>query len=356
VNFRSIVYFFFLLFYASCASVNNDNATAAKRPETGTVEILLAGDLMLDWGIKDTIKAKDPEYPVKNLNEFLSNFDYRFCNLECPVSETGDARPDKKYVFLGDPEHLEMLKYAGINGVSLANNHSNDFGQSALLDTIHNLERYGIDSAGAGKDLRTARLPLTVNVKNIKIAIGTYTELAYDDSFAGEDYPGVARADIESIISDIKQFKAYHDFFIVSIHWGDEYSEFPNREQTELARLLIDNGADAVIGHHPHIYQGVEIYKNKPIFYSLGNFIFGSINEDIKENILAQISFAKNKINSFHIYSINSNKSGNPFQYNILNDAESRSVFDHLIQISRHLGKDFAEKAKIEKNSLVYFF
>ena len=121
------------------------------------------------------------------------------------------------------------------------------------------------------------------------------------------------------------------------MHWGDEYSEYPNQKQIDLAHLIIESGADAIIGHHPHISQGIEIYKDKPIFYSVGNFIFGSVNEDIKDNMLVQISFLKNRLKLFRIYAINGNTIKTPFQYRLLNGLDAKNSLNYLLDISKPL-------------------
>lgn len=353
-----------ILFFFGCSStddkivkkpVNEDVGKPAPRP-VDEVSILFAGDVMLDWGIQDTMEKKGVSYPLIYLKDFLETFDYRFCNLECPIAKEGDIHPDKKYVFLGKPRHIELLKYADINGVSLANNHACDYGKSALLYTVKNLISNGISITGAGETIGAAHMPAVIEKNDINIAIMAYTSIAYDDSFAGENSPGVARARIDLIAEDIEQFKEFYKFVIVSIHWGDEYSDYPNRKQINLAHQIIDNGADAIIGHHPHIFQGVEIYKNKPVFYSIGNFIFGSVNEDIKNNILVSITFSKKGIKLFRIYPINGNTTKTPFQYRLLKGKEAQKSLKNLMYISKPLRSKFTRKAVIKKSSLVYTF
>ena len=97
------------------------------------------------------LTSREIDYPIRNIKDFLKGFNYRFCNLECPISDKGEVSPDKKYVFRGKPEHIELLHSAGINGVSLANNHASDYGKTGLLDTMDNLSKNGISCAGAGK-------------------------------------------------------------------------------------------------------------------------------------------------------------------------------------------------------------
>jgi poly-gamma-glutamate capsule biosynthesis protein CapA/YwtB (metallophosphatase superfamily) len=242
-----------------------------------SVEILFGGDVMLDWGIKNIIDKYGCDYPLRKLKGFLSTFDYRFCNLEGPISDEGEPHTTKKYIFLTHPDFIQILVDGMINGVTLANNHANDFGDNALLNTMSNLSFCKIQYTGAGIDRETAHLPILLRIKNIRIAIFGYTDIAYKKSYASDTRPGVERATVPLIKKDKKRFSGINDFIIISLHWGVEYSSYPTETQKEMAHAIIDSGADAIIGHHPHIYQGIEIYKGKPIVYSLGNFIFGSI-------------------------------------------------------------------------------
>jgi poly-gamma-glutamate capsule biosynthesis protein CapA/YwtB (metallophosphatase superfamily) len=351
--------FFILICFillSGCTSVKN-NPDTTRKEFLQKARVLFAGDSMLDWGIQDIIIKYGPEYPVKDIKDFLKGFDYRFCNLETPISDKGEAHTEKKFVFRGNPKDVALLKHAGINGVSLANNHACDYGKAGILDTIDILNKNNIGSAGAGIDIGAAHLPLIVTINEIKVAILAYADIAFEDSFAGKDHPGVARAKIESIRDDIKQYRAFNDFIIISIHWGIEYSEYPEAREIKLAHAIIKSGADVIIGHHPHIFQGIEVYEGKPIFYSLGNFIFGSINENAMENILVEISFLKNKINSFSVYPINGN--GNtkmPFQYKLLSGDHAVRMLNKLVNISKPLASGFTQNAVIKGNSLEYNF
>ncbi|MDY6933364.1 MAG: CapA family protein [Spirochaetota bacterium] len=334
-----------------CSSKNTKN------PVNEDVNILFCGDVMLDWGIKDIIQTEGYEYPLKELRHLLYKYDYRFCNLECPISEIGEPHPTKKYIFLAEPSALKLLKYGRIDGVSLANNHVNDFGEVALINTMTNLYNNGISFTGAGMDIGSAHLPISVEIRDIRLAIFAYSTIAYPESFSADSSPGVARADIDFIREDIKNYARYNDFIIVSIHWGREYSDFPTRHQIELAHAIIDSGVDVIIGHHPHVYQGIEIYNGKPIVYSLGNFIFGSINEDIQDNILVGIKLLKSGLYSLSVHPINGNKSTDKrFHHEPLLGEDAEHTLKHILWISELLGMEFVEKAYIKDSILTYLF
>ncbi|MFH0977621.1 MAG: CapA family protein [Spirochaetota bacterium] len=351
------IYLILILLLSACSTTGNPDPEKSKNNHSQLVRILFAGDVMLDWAIKEVILNNGIDSPVIHLKKFLDNFDYNFCNLECPISDNGEVHPAKKYIFQGNTEHVALLKAAGINGVSLANNHTLDYGKTGLFNTLENLTANGINFTGAGGDLSEARVPITTEIKNTRFAILAYTNVAYEDTLAGENTPGVAKADLNIIRSDVQKCKSFYDFIIVSLHWGIEYSVYPAEYDIELGHSIIDSGADVIIGHHPHIVQGIEIYKGKPIFYSLGNFIFGSYNRDAKENILVEISFLKNRIHYFRVFPINGNGDAEtPFQYKFLNGTRALNTLKRLIDISRPLKSPFAENAVIEGSSLVYRF
>lgn len=310
------------------------------------VDILFCGDIMLDWGIKTVIDKYGFDYPLKRMKELLLEFDFRFCNLECPLSEEGEPHVDKKYIFLGEPQYIQLLINGYIDGVTLANNHSCDFGEIALMNTMTNLSFSGIQYTGAGIDSETARLPILIEKKNVRVAIFGYSTIALRGSYATTKNPGIAKASLSLIRRDIQKFRRFNDFIVISLHWGIEYSDYPTEKQIDMAHNIIDCGADVIIGHHPHIYQGIEIYKGKPIIYSLGNYIFGSINEDVRDNIMVSIRFTKESIDLLRVIPINGNREKeNRFQYHVLSREKAGDLFSHLKFISKPLNSDFSESA-----------
>lgn len=354
---KYIVVSILIILLSQCECKTAEEASQEGVDANNYVEVLFCGDIMLDWGIKNIIDKYGFDYPLRKLKKFLSTFDYRFCNLEGPISEEGEPHISKKYIFLTHPDLIQIMIDGMINGVTLANNHANDFGDIALLNTMSNLSFSGIHYTGAGIDAETAHLPILLNIRNIRIAIFGYTDIAYKISYASDTKPGISRATLSLIKRDIKKFKSFNDFIIISLHWGIEYSSYPTEKQRELAHAIIDSGADAIIGHHPHIYQGIEIYQGKPIVYSLGNFIFGSINEDIGNNILVAIRFTKEKIDLLRVIPINGNNGAkNHFQYNILDKNKATELFSHLIEISKPLGLRFPDSIIQEDSFLYYHF
>lgn len=217
--------------------------------------------------------------------------------------------PKGKYVIKSKEKAAEGVKYAGFNVLNLANNHIMDYYERGLFDTINILEKNNIEHCGAGKNIDEARKPAILKVKEIKVAVLGYTDMAeyiYKGnpmiSFeAGEDKSGVVPRKYELIKEDIDEIRENVDLIIVSLHWGVEDSFEVTDEQKEFAHKLIDDGADIILGHHPHKFQGVEIYEGKPIVYSMGNFIFDQNDPLKQESFIVSIEFAGKKLISLEL-------------------------------------------------------
>jgi poly-gamma-glutamate synthesis protein (capsule biosynthesis protein) len=196
------------------------------------------------------------------------------------VLATGGERLDKKYTFRASPHTMPFVaRY--FDAVSLANNHTGDFGKGALVEEMERLARAGVRYFGGGRNLREAHAPLIVEKKGVRIALLGYNEFRPRAFEAGPETPGVAWSDDDQVVADLKAVRASGraDVVITFMHWGREYQFQPNDRQRSLARLMIDSGADIVIGGHPHVTEGAEYYKDKLIVYSLGNFVFDDFKD-----------------------------------------------------------------------------
>ncbi len=242
------------------------------------VTLIFAGDIMLDDGPGRLIgQGGDPLQPFSAI---LKDADYRIANLECPIAEGGNEFANKIYSFRAKPRVLPVLQ-GRFDAVSLANNHSGDYGQSAFLETLHHLDNAGIARFGGGHNLAEAHQPLWINRKGLKIAVLGYNEFKPRSFEAGAEWPGIAWSEDDQVISDIRAAKtAGADLIIPFMHWGWEKETQPSERQKTLARRMIDEGAALVVGGHPHVTQGAEVYKGKPIIYSLGNFVFDGFDYD----------------------------------------------------------------------------
>lgn len=212
-----------------------------------------------------------------DLLDMMNSSDITMINLEFPFSTRGVQMENKQYTFKADPSRGPILKEMGVDIVSLANNHTLDFGTEALLDTITTLRENNILSVGAGEDFETAKKPSVITIKGRSIAIlGASRVIPVTDWNATKYSPGVFTTyDPTLLIEEIKLAKQSNDLVIVYVHWGIEKEEYPEEYQRTMAKQYIDAGADLVLGSHPHVLQGIEFYNGKPIVYSLGNFVFG---------------------------------------------------------------------------------
>lgn len=215
------------------------------------------------------------EYPWTGVAGLLQAADLAFANLECAVSYRGSPVPGKGFTFRGSPASIPAMRGAGIDVVSHANNHARDFGGEALVDTLFHLEANGIAHCGSGADITQARRPAYLTANGLRVAFLAYNDVNYYGWPAGPGYPGVADAsDAGRIAAEVSAARERSDLVVVSFHWGVEKEYDPTSRQRYLAHLAVDHGADLVLGHHPHVVQGMEIYKGRLIAYSLGNFVF----------------------------------------------------------------------------------
>lgn len=236
------------------------------------VRLIFAGDVMLDDGPGRTIASgRDPLAPVAHL---LADADYRIGNLECPIATTGQPLDGKVYTFRAHPRVLEVLK-GRFDALAVSNNHAGDYGKGAFLETLDWLDKAGIRAFGGGRNLTAAHAPLWIERGGLRIAVLGYDEFKPRSFEAGPDWPGVAWSEDSQVIADIRAARAAGANVVIPfMHWGWEREPQPGERQKQLARAMVDAGADLVVGGHPHITQGAEIYRGKPIVYSLGNFVF----------------------------------------------------------------------------------
>lgn len=243
------------------------------------VHIAIAGDVLFSTSPLNKYDSSNGITSIlsRELLDTMNTSDITMVNLEFPFSTRGVQMEDKQYTFRADPARASILTEMGVDIVSLANNHTLDFGTEALLDTITTLNENNILSVGAGEDLKAAKRPSTITINGRNIAfLGASRVIPKTDWNATIYSPGVFTTyDPSLLIEEIKIAKQSNDLVVVYVHWGIERKEYPEEYQRTMAKQYIDAGADLVIGSHPHVLQGIEYYNGKPIVYSLGNFIFG---------------------------------------------------------------------------------
>jgi poly-gamma-glutamate synthesis protein (capsule biosynthesis protein) len=275
------------------------------------VRLVFVGDVMLDDGPgKEIAAGRDPLAPFAAL---LADADYRIGNLECSLATTGKPMPDKIYTFRADPRATRVLK-GRFDAMSVANNHSGDYGRTAFMETLVALDEAGIRHFGGGRNLVEAHAPLWIEKKGLRIAVLGYNEFLPRAFEAGADFPGIAWSEDSHVISDIRAARAAGaDVVIPFMHWGWEYEEGPNARQRQLAHAMIDAGADAVVGGHPHVTQGAEVYRDKPIIYSLGNFVFDGFDApEAKLGWLLRLEVERGAVPSWLTFAARMDEEGTP--------------------------------------------
>ena len=287
INLKKILKTSALFLSLATASVNAQN-----------VKIVAAGDVMLG-----RVFNSEKIYPFKNLENILKEADIAVCNLEAPFT-TKEKKLPKKINFKANPENVDYLKRAGFDVVSLANNHAMDYQADGLKDTIAILDKSSIAYCGAGSNIKNAREIKIIEKNRIKFAFLGYTTTYPEEMYASSKKPGVAYVKEEWIQEDIGRAKTLADIVIVSFHSGVEKSYSPTEKQKRLARLAIDSGAKIVLGHHPHVLEGIEKYHNGLIAYSLGNFVFGTKGSLIKESALLEINISTKGVESYNFIPI----------------------------------------------------
>ncbi len=243
-----------------------------------SVSLVFAGDVVLDDAPGALIAAQGD--PFASFASLFNSADLRIANLECVVATTGTAA-DKMFTFRAHPRVLPVLK-RHFDAVSVANNHTGDFGREAFAEMLGLLEQQGLQQFGGGHNLAQAHTPLILERKGVRIALLGYNEFMPRSFEADANAPGSAWSEDEQVVADIKRARDQlgADVVITVMHWGWENEMKANDRQRQLARTMVDAGADAVIGGHPHVTQDIEQYRGKPIIYSVGNFVMKETDND----------------------------------------------------------------------------
>lgn len=288
------------------------------------VRFIVAGDLLLDRGVKNQISKNGTDYLFESVKPILAKGDLTLANLECVVGDSTLIAIDKKYTFKADTSCLPSIYKNGINMLGLANNHSYDFGQEGVRQTCLNLSRNSIAYTGVSKEENKC-LPFVFNKKGSQIAI-------FASCFLFQNNTLVCSESIEEFVAKIESFKKENpeSFVLVYLHWGIELTTLPTVNQLVQAHKIIDAGADAIIGHHPHVVQTIEKYKGKYVFYSLGNFIFDAQHAPENKGIVADFSINRNMLSSVKLIPFTIVKS-RPI---LMDEEDSESFMSEISSIS----------------------
>ena len=262
-------------------------ATVASRER---IVIHGVGDVNTDSTYHPALAAEGHEFAWSGLGSLFTGDDLTVANLECTPSQLGTPL-DKEFVFRCDPSSLEVMAEAGVDVVSLANNHSRDHGAAALLDGIGQLGAAGLTPVGAGEDVDAASRPALVEVGGWKVAVlGFGGVVPTPDWIAADDHPGMADGDsIESMAAAVEAADDAADLVVVTIHWGAERDTRPRPEDRARAEALIRAGADVVFGHHAHRLQPLETVEDVPVAWGLGNFVWPAVSPEAAATAVARV-------------------------------------------------------------------
>ena len=231
------------------------------------------------------------------VREYLSGADLTLANFENPVIEASVYHPEDA-TFTGDLRLMPILEQAGIDGVTLGNNHVLDAGAAGLEETLGHLDRAGIARAGAGMNLAEAREPMIFDLGGTKIGVLSHLSIpGYEWAWATQSAPGTAPLVEDVLVEDVERLRPKVDLVVVMPHWGVEYVAEPEPGQVDLARAAVDAGADLIVGGHAHVPKGIEMYEGSPIFYGVGNFLLDqSWSEETSTGIFAEITLHEDRI------------------------------------------------------------
>jgi len=306
------------------------------------VTVSAGGDVNFGGGVTPYLSRYGLEYPFSAVQEALTNADFTFVNLECCIASSGYPEPGKEFTFRGPPDSARALKIGGIDVVSLANNHAKDYGDKALSETIEGLDAEGISRCGAGMNSAEAYQPCYLESHGVRVAFVAFTWVVPAGWAARNSTPGVATTyNTEMVARTIMEAKKSSNYVVASFHWGIELARSPGAAQRELAHLAVDSGADLVLGHHPHVVQGFELYKGRLISYSLGNFVFSPPREISSKTVILTALLSPDGLVQAKIFPARISNC-RPV---VMKGAEAESWLMDLAGLSRPLGVDMETRA-----------
>jgi len=303
---------------------------------------IMAGDHQLYWGVGVKSLTEEKEiFVFKYVEKILSEADVVFGNLETVLSNCVKNHCYDSLIFRGNSNFVEQLKKAHFNILNIANNHIQQHGQQQLLNTINLLRRNEINVIGINN-----LQPQVMVFKDIKLGFLGY-------SLRPEQYANKAiysKESEEKLLSDIIKTKEQVDYLAISLHWGDEYVSLPSSWQVGLAHKLVDSGASIILGHHPHVLQGIESYKQGVIVYSLGNFVSDMCQKQAKETMILKLI-----LDGGVSYEIIPCKINNNFQPTPFKGEEKKQSLNTIKKLSNLPGLPQEEYKKLVKNSVIRF-
>lgn len=338
-----------LLLLSACGSVVTKSPSSIQEDvrqsqKASKVTLTAVGDTMLGGTAEPTMRQNGYDHPFSGTKELFAASDFVVANLEGPLTSRGH-KADKRYTFRSPPEKVATALYrAGINLVTLANNHTLDYGEIGLLDTMKELTEAKVGFFGAGRNLEEARRAYISSANGLKIGFLGYS-LTYPESFwAKKNRAGTAFGIESHVREDVRALSEKTDIVVVSFHWGREGTTKLRGYQVSLGRVAIDAGAKLVIGHHPHIAQGIERYGKGAILYSLGNYVFGSFSNRVQFGLVATATFEGKMLTAVKLNAVDVNNFRRYFRPELLTGERARSANREIINLAKQRGTQLAEK------------
>ena len=302
--------------------------------QSAPISLVAVGDVMLAKRAKRPIATQGRDYPFRSVSPLLKDSPIVLANHEGPIAKK--ARLEQRhYSYRVDPGVASVLVDGGINVVTLANNHLMDCGLGGVLETVEAADRAGLRRIGIGRDLSEARSPLILQAGEWRVGLlGYYWNKR---CAATSQRPGAATGTETELQEDVAGLRGLVDWVVVTFHWGIPYEGHPLDEDRAKAHHAIECGADLVIGHHPHVVQPYEVYGNRLIFYSLGNFAFGSGNSHAA-GLLVRVSFSASGMmcQLFPLYVKNRDPRVH-YQTRVLTGSAAERMLGHLSDVSNAL-------------------
>lgn len=264
------------------------------------MKLVAVGDIMLGdhpvtfgHGVKSMIEKYGEESPFTKVSKLLRGGDVVFGNVEAVLSDQGLVRGNLvSEEFRGAPRFGSMLAAAGFNVVGFANNHCMEHGEDAFVDTVQVLRNNGIRVAGL-VDSHGLCDPVKMSTNGVEVIVLSYS-LCPENYHKGLSVPYAHQQNFDKVLTEIATFRGRADILLLSLHWGYEYIDYPSPKQVQLAHRLVDEaGVNLIIGHHPHVLQGVERYRDSVIVYSLGNFVFDMWQRPTRDSMAFQAAISK---------------------------------------------------------------
>lgn len=324
------------------------------------ISLIAVGDVMLGSWVVPLMDSGGSSYPFAATKNVLQAADLAIANLEAPFTDRGEQVQEKEYTFRVPPRHARGLKESGFDIFHLANNHILDFGPDGLFDTIATLDSLALNYVGAGEDLDAAFKPVLLERvfrggEKLRFGFLGFSLTHPEEYYAGKNKPGTAFPFRARYIAALEALAPRVDIMVVSFHWGAEKMVKPKPYQIEMAHIAIDHGADLVLGHHPHVLQGIEWYRPHAgaapglIAYSLGNFAFGSYSPSSRTSIILKCVVDASGVLYARCLPINVYNDEVEFQPQLLQGEAATAVLDSLNSLSRHLndGKNIISSAGI---------